>query len=79
MPDSEVTFSDQQFLEELVKDLQTIGFSAPKWSYSYNVPIGKIAPCSKRKFLCDVVAYRDGIATGGFGVPLTALFCERDL
>jgi hypothetical protein len=61
MTNPEITFSDQQYLEELVKVLQAVGFSSPKWNYEYNVRIGQLAPCSKRKFLCDIVAYRNGV------------------
>lgn len=60
MVNTGVTFSDQEFLEELVSDLHKVGFTPPKWSYDYNVPIKNLAPCSRRRFLCDVVAYRDG-------------------
>lgn len=61
-----VTFSDQERLDELVRWLEVRGFHAPKWSYRFNVPIGELAPCSRRKFLCDVIAYRDGIPVIAF-------------
>jgi hypothetical protein len=47
MPSPEITFSDQQFLEELVKALQAIGFLPPKWNYDFNVCIRELAPCSR--------------------------------
>ena len=60
------TFSDQELLDRLVVSLQALGFSAPKWSYEFNVPISALAPCSRRKFLCDVVAYRGAVPTVAF-------------
>lgn len=52
-------FSDQANLEGLVEILEGAGFRLPKWVYRYNVPIRELASCSRRKFLCDVVAYRE--------------------
>lgn len=53
-------FSDRPALEHLVRSLELLGFSPPKWTYAFDVPIGEIAPCRKRrKFLCDVVGYRE--------------------
>jgi len=54
-------FSDRPALEQLVRALQLLKFSSPKWTYRYDVPITELAPCSRRKFLCDVVAYREGV------------------
>lgn len=54
-------YSDKANLLELVEVLKTIGFQPPKWSFGFNVPIKELAPCSKRRFECDVVAYREGI------------------
>jgi hypothetical protein len=54
-------FSDRPALEQLVRALQLLKFALPKWEYRYDVPIGELAPCSRRKFLCDVVAYREGM------------------
>lgn len=65
MPDSEITFSDQPNLEELVAALQKVGFNGPKWSYRYNVSMNELASCYKqRKFplRCDVVAFNEGRA-----------------
>lgn len=59
-------YSDEKNLEELVVDLQRIGFVQPKWFYRFNVPISELAPCSKRKFECDVVAYCKGIPVCAF-------------
>src|SRR5271157_3198520 len=55
-----VVLPDQPFLERLVACLQDLGFRGPKWCYAYNVPIADLAPCSRRRFLCDVVAFHDG-------------------
>jgi hypothetical protein len=59
---NDVRCSDQAFLEELKQALEKVGFSPPKWSYRTEVPIGELARCcAKRKFHCDIVAYRDGV------------------
>ena len=52
-------FGDEKNLDELVEFLQRVGFHGPKWTFEFNKPISLLT-CSKRKFLCDVVAYRDG-------------------
>lgn len=63
VPGERVVLIDQPFLDRLVASLRSLGFSSPKWSYDFNVPIKDLAPCSNRKFLCDVVAYRRGVPT----------------
>ena len=56
---SSLIFGDEKNLEELTAALHSMGFNPPKWTYRRNVPIQELT-CSKRRFLCDVVAYRDG-------------------
>ena len=60
---TEIQLPDWANKEELVRALEAIGFHSPKWAFRTDeVPIGELAPCSKkRKFRCDVVAYRDGL------------------
>jgi Protein of unknown function (DUF559) len=53
-------FGDEKNLDELTEALRHVGFAPPKWTYRPNVPIRELT-CSKRKFLCDVVAYRHGV------------------
>ncbi len=64
MPENEqgaAVFSDQENLDALRDALLHVGFSPPKWTFRFNVPIAELS-CSKRKFLCDLVVYRDGEA-----------------
>jgi hypothetical protein len=61
-------FEDQEDLEADIKMLIDLGFRPPKWDYKTNVPISELT-CSSRKFLVDIVCYREG-------VPILAI--ERD-